>query len=466
MSVLSHSRGFYKSQNLPYYVCGFASETFQGNASPWDALIDWPANKMNAGPVTFTWDVSYGPHFSDTENFRYWITKSDYQFDANKPLQWDDLEQEPFCEIPWDDNAPNKYPNIHADKPNNKFHMVCKVPPREGRHVIYAEWGRTMATNERFHSCVDANFTDHVDHQVKARISPLGTSTIYGESVLQLDGSASIGEYLDYKWVVESTNPNTYILEDGDKPQATLLLKNPEAMQTLRIVLQASNQAGASHAEIKLSHYPAYFSEWVDLGKLTNSPQALEAGDKIMIRTVLKNGQDVYYPAEPLLIDEGTKSADIWPWVLAQAINQDDSPLKIGVMDKDLKAPQPLQNPVENVMYAKQNSGIQSAYLQIRKGSEVISKCVVTLKNGHSPWWVGFDIATDWEQFTLDFTGMGIDLSQVTLDPGPFTAKIEGQLIVVTGKPSWVSHDNPGYLGLNGNVNALLDRNVICDRGV
>ncbi len=56
MSVLSHSRGYYKSQNLPYNVCGFDTETFQGQASPWDALINWPANKISAGPITFTWE--------------------------------------------------------------------------------------------------------------------------------------------------------------------------------------------------------------------------------------------------------------------------------------------------------------------------------------------------------------------------------------------------------------------------
>jgi chitin-binding protein len=456
MSVLSHSRGYYKSQNLPAYVCGFGTETFQGLASPWDALINWPTTNMSAGPHTFTWDVSYGPHFSDTENFRYWITVPTYQFSENKQLQWSDLEEEPFCEIPWDDNAPNKDPNIQADKPNNKFHMVCKVPHREGRHLIYAEWGRTMATNERFHSCIDVNFQDSAVHGVKAKISPITSKNVYGDNIINLNGSESVGDKLEYQWVVESHNPELYKLIDGNKAIAKLELKNPEAVETITVVLRVSNSEGTSNAEVKLIHYPAQFSQWIDLGKLTNVPQKLEIGDQINIRTVQKNGKDVYYPAQPLTITEDTKAEDIWPLVLGQAVNQLDSSLHIGVMEKGAGAmPQAVQHATENTMYAKQNSEIQSAYLQIRKSPSTISKCMVTLKEDKSPWWAGLEIATDLDKFQLDFSKTGVDLSQVTMDPGPFTAEIVGQTIQVTGKPSWVTINHSGYLGLNGNVGAL-----------
>ncbi|KTD56777.1 chitin-binding protein [Legionella santicrucis] len=156
MSVLSHTRGYYQNVNLPQHVCGFDSETFKGKASPWDAAIDWPTNKGINNPQEFVWDVSYGPHFSDTEHFRYWITKSDYQFNKNEPLKWSDFETEPFCEYGWDDkNPPQDKNTIWADKANNKFHMICNVPERAGHHVIYAEWGRDQSTNERFHSCID-----------------------------------------------------------------------------------------------------------------------------------------------------------------------------------------------------------------------------------------------------------------------------------------------------------------------
>ncbi|MBL7481197.1 lytic polysaccharide monooxygenase [Legionella bononiensis] len=156
MSVLSHTRGYYQNDTLPQHVCGFNNETFKGKASPWDAAINWPTNKIRTGEQEFVWDVSYGPHFSDTEHFRYWITKPDYQFKENQPLQWSDLETEPFCQFTWDDENPTQDKNtIWADKTNNKFHMTCQVPERSGRHVIYAEWGRNQSTNERFHSCID-----------------------------------------------------------------------------------------------------------------------------------------------------------------------------------------------------------------------------------------------------------------------------------------------------------------------
>lgn len=156
MSVLSHTRGYYQNSKLPAHVCGFDSETFQGKASPWDAAINWPTNVVTSGPQEFVWDVSYGPHFSDTEHFRYWITKADYQFKENEALQWSDLETEPFCELAWDDEHPPAGKNtIWADKEKGKFHMTCDVPARSGRHVIYAEWGRNQSTNERFHSCID-----------------------------------------------------------------------------------------------------------------------------------------------------------------------------------------------------------------------------------------------------------------------------------------------------------------------
>lgn len=159
MSVLSHTRGYYQNTHLPQHVCGFDSEAFNGKATPWDAAINWPANSMASGPQEFVWDVSYGPHFSDTEHFRYWITKADYQFNEKVPLKWSDFETEPFCELAWDDEHPPQGKNtIWADKQNSKFHMICDVPARSGRHVIYAEWGRNQDTNERFHSCIDVAY--------------------------------------------------------------------------------------------------------------------------------------------------------------------------------------------------------------------------------------------------------------------------------------------------------------------
>src|ERR1700741_3016801 len=74
MSVLTHTTGRAGIGPRPN-VCGFNSETWNGAATVWDQPIDWPTNTMTAGPRNFVWNISWGPHFSDSSDFRYWITK-------------------------------------------------------------------------------------------------------------------------------------------------------------------------------------------------------------------------------------------------------------------------------------------------------------------------------------------------------------------------------------------------------
>ena len=76
MSVLTHTTGR-AGVGPRTNVCGFNSETWNGAATVWDQPIDWPTVPMTAGPRNFVWNISWGPHFSDTADFRYWITKSE-----------------------------------------------------------------------------------------------------------------------------------------------------------------------------------------------------------------------------------------------------------------------------------------------------------------------------------------------------------------------------------------------------
>src|SRR5262245_15315967 len=65
MSVLTHTEG--RAVVGPRAnVCGFNSESFGGGATVWDQPIDWPTNNLSAGTQTFTWNITWGPHFSDT----------------------------------------------------------------------------------------------------------------------------------------------------------------------------------------------------------------------------------------------------------------------------------------------------------------------------------------------------------------------------------------------------------------
>lgn len=159
MSVLTHGQGRAVVSPLPQNVCGFNSETWRGRQTPWDQPINWPTTTIAPGPRTFSWNISWGPHYSDTEEFRYWITKPGFQFQVGKPLAWTDFEDTAFCTLKYSDTNPNGNPNVIPDKANAMFHTQCTVPQRQGRHVIYAEWGRNQWTFERFHGCVDVVFS-------------------------------------------------------------------------------------------------------------------------------------------------------------------------------------------------------------------------------------------------------------------------------------------------------------------
>jgi len=158
MAVVTHTLGRAKVSPLPKNVCGFDGETWNGAKTPWDVAMNWPTTPMTAGPRDFTWNIQTGPHFDDTDDFKYWITKASFVFSPTKELTWDDFETEPFCDLRYDDKNPTANPDIKADKPKSLITTRCNVPQRNGHHVIYGEWGRLPPTYERFHGCVDASF--------------------------------------------------------------------------------------------------------------------------------------------------------------------------------------------------------------------------------------------------------------------------------------------------------------------
>jgi chitin-binding protein len=158
MAVVTHTLGRSTVTPLPKNVCGFDGETWKGASTPWDVPMEWPTTPMSAGPQSFTWNISWGPHFDDTKEFRYWITKSGFVFSPSKALAWDDFETEAFCVLGYDDKNPSANPKVTTDKPKSRFMNSCDVPERSGHHVIYSEWGRIAPTFERFHGCIDVAF--------------------------------------------------------------------------------------------------------------------------------------------------------------------------------------------------------------------------------------------------------------------------------------------------------------------
>ncbi|WP_323814112.1 lytic polysaccharide monooxygenase [Cellvibrio sp. NN19] len=177
MSVLNHHQGRKVLGPVSKNVCGFDSETWQGGKTPWDNAINWPVNNINSGAQEFSWDISNGPHFDDTSDFRYWITKPGFVYQEGRELTWADFEDQPFCDLPYNDDNPGAYPNVRADKGNAHIHTTCTVPARTGRHVIYAEWGREPPTYERFHGCIDVQIGGGGNSSVASSSTPAPSSS-------------------------------------------------------------------------------------------------------------------------------------------------------------------------------------------------------------------------------------------------------------------------------------------------
>jgi chitin-binding protein len=449
MSVLTHARGRAAVSPLPAHVCGFGSETFQGGATPWDTPINWPTNQMTSGRNKITWNISWGPHFDDTEEFRYWITKPGFQYQVGQPLKWSDFEEQAFCALTYDDKNPGASPDIIADKAKTQFHTYCNVPARSGRHVIYGEWGRNYFTLERFHSCIDAVFSGGNPPALpvaKIALTP-NVTQFSGAGTLGLGASTSTGTGLQYQWSVTSPNPGAYTLENPTSVNATLRLTNPLAANSLLISLLVRNSAGTNTATTTVNHLPATGAVWKEIGVLTAIARSLNAGDTVRLRIVRSNGQDEYYPATPIALTASNATANQWPLALANAVNPLTSDFQVGVLNAATGAVAPVASATLNRVYALADTNITSAFVEIKTPS---GSCTVAVRAGASPYWAGFDIGSSLTEFLLDFAATGVDLDNVRIDNGAFTVTRSGQTLTLR-KPAWVTPQTPGYLGLNAN---------------
>src|SRR5690554_1583703 len=363
MSVLTHDIGRVggRSEN----VCGFDSETWQGGVTPWDTPIDWPTQPMSSGLQTISWNISWGPHWDDTEEFRYWITKPDFQYQVGKALTWDDFEEEAFCVLPYDDKNPNANPNVTTEKSASLFHTQCNVPARSGRHVIYGEWGRNHYTYERFHGCIDASFGGDNSNPVVADISASPADAVFaGAGTITLSAAASTGSNLSYQWTLDATNPALYSLSSANAATTTLTLAEPQAETNVTVRLTVTSGNTTSNDAITFTHVPVAGSSWEDLGALTTTARTLAVGDQVSVRVVDENGQDTYYPSTPLTITASTAAANEWTYALAQAVNDATDAIQVGVLNTE-GAVEPQQNATSNHIYAVAPSNFASAFVQI-----------------------------------------------------------------------------------------------------
>lgn len=385
MSVLTHTTGRV-GVGPRSNVCGFNSETWNGAATPWDQSINWPTNTMTPGSRLFTWDIQWGPHFSDTADFRYWITKPDFQYQVGQPLSFNDFEDAPFCSLTYNDATPNANPDVIPNPANATFQTRCNVPQRSGRHVIYAEWGRNQWTFERFHGCIDAVFqgtTPTIDAQIA--FSP-NVTEFEGAGSIALDGRNSIGSNLSYQWTVTSQNPSLYSLTNANQSVATLNLAAPQAAGNVTVALVVSSGSASDSTTRTLIHRPAVASQWFDLGPLTSTPITMNVGDQVSVRTVSNSGQDAFWPANPLVIATSNAAANTWPLLLAQAINAANGVVRVGVLNAQNQVV-PQQDAIANRVFAQTSANITSAFLLRVPASTGTGGVTVTpAVTSQSPW--------------------------------------------------------------------------------
>lgn len=371
MSVLTHDLGRKGVSPLPTNVCGFDSETWQGGATPWDQPIDWPTHEISPGPLTITWDISWGPHFDDTEEFVYYITKPGFEYQVGEPLTWDDFESEPFCDLTgYDDTNAGATPNITTEKANSLFHTQCVVPERSGRHVIYGEWGRNYYTYERFHGCIDVEFDGdngggpgpEPDPVVADITANPGNSVFAGAGEIELNAASSQGDDLSYTWSLEASNTSLYSLSTTTGANTVLTLAEPQSENSVTVRLQVANSDGSDSDSFSFSHVPSTGTSWEDLSALSNSAQTLGTGDEVQLRLVTNGGSDVYLPSDPFVVSDG--DASVWTYQLALAVNAESTDVRVGVLNQDGDV-EPTQSATENRVYAQLPSAYTSAFLEV-----------------------------------------------------------------------------------------------------
>lgn len=455
MAVLTHTigRSTKPIDQLPKYVCGFASEMWNGGKTPWDKANDWPTTLIASGPQKFTWNISWGNHFGDTEEFVYWITKPDFKFDATKELTWNDFEMIPFCHLKYNDQTPNANPNIIPDKGKNKFITTCDVPARKNRSVIYAEWGRTKSTLERFHSCIDVVFsTESNPPVINAIIEPL-PSQIKGDADLVLDGSKSVGTNLKYTWSIDADDLTPYKLQDINNAKSRLLITNPRAQQSVTVNLTVQQGDTLKRISTQFLHVPAdVTASWKIIGRSTLTSM-LKAGDKIQLRLVDNSGKDYLIPATAIILTSETAKPENVAFTLAQAVNPGNQfSVKMGVLATDNKTIEPVKSATENMIYAPNTSTLESGFMQIEKVTDQPNTCIGQRKQGSNSYWLGYDIYADKAPLLLDFSETGINLTKIIVDKGVFGSVkvLDKDKLLISSKPDWVTKTTPGFMAFYG----------------
>jgi hypothetical protein len=235
--------------------------------------------------------------------------------------------------------------------------------------VIYAEWGRTPPTFERFHGCIDAQFSGTPPPTVTANIAlNPNVTTFTGSGSIALNGSASVGSNLSYRWSVDSENPSLYSITNPTSANATLNLGVPQASGNVTINLLVTSGNSSDTETRTILHQPAVANQWFDLGVLTADARTLVVGDRVNVRTVSTTGQDAFWPTTPITITSANTGPTQWPVSLANAVNALNGNVRIGVLNAQNQVV-PAANATSNRIYSLTTASIASAFLQVVPGA-------------------------------------------------------------------------------------------------
>jgi chitin-binding protein len=244
------------------------------------------------------------------------------------------------------------------------------VPARSGRHVIYAEWGRTPPTLERFHGCIDARVLGQsaAPSSRQHRAQPERRHVHRGRHD-DAHRHRLTGSNLTYNWSVNAPNNSPYTITNPMSATATLNMVAPAAAQDVTVSLLVTSGNASDTETRQFLHQPVANTQWQDLGALTAVPLTLVVGDRVNVRTVSSTGQDAFWPPTPITITSSNTASTQWPLTLGNAVNAMNGNVRVGVLNTSNNTITPAANATSNRVFSMTSANIQSAFLQVVPGN-------------------------------------------------------------------------------------------------
>ena len=143
------------------------------------------------GSRNFTWSISWGPHFSDTSDFRYWIAKPGFVWQQESRCR-SPISRTPFCDLSYNDATPNANPDLvptgerHLPHAARFRRVVAGVSMRVGPHAHVRTFAAASTRSSR-HTAA---------HRTANIVLNPNVTTFTGSSSIALNGSASVGSGL------------------------------------------------------------------------------------------------------------------------------------------------------------------------------------------------------------------------------------------------------------------------------